>query len=314
LLLKTKVYETDGIIGSLEHTLLGETAIVEVSRTKLHIEESPENLNIYIPKDSKDQEICYLRLLPTKLFNETMMAEVDSNSTLAFDSRAVSIITAIFASSDEVVDLVLEEAGIVPVPYPDQYEEELQQSPSDDIVPSPGIDQQRNPESETTSVGSGTQSGTSTPGASSPSAQSTSFSITATSTYRANYQPSVLPQSIQLLSRHSRPRPEPVLPNNLRHPFTPGSSQAEYRRLHDNIITTARNKRGGFPSQGAFNLDELLNALPAEEAREVNDYDLPFGVRNENQLAHDMKVGAAGELYVCIKPWSSGRDLTCVGL
>jgi hypothetical protein len=122
-------------------------------------------LNIYIPKDSKDQEICYLRLLPTKLFNETMMAEVDSNSTLAFDSRAVSIITAIFASSDEVVDLVLEEAGIVPVPYPDQYEEELQQSPSDDIVPSPGIDQQRNPESETTSVGSGTQSGTSTPGA-----------------------------------------------------------------------------------------------------------------------------------------------------
>jgi len=192
-----------------------------------------------------------------------MMAEVDSNSTLAFDSRAVSIITAIFASSDEVVDLVLEEAGIVPVPYPDQYEEELQQSPSDDIVPSPGIDQQRNPESETTSVGSGTQSGTSTPGASSPSARSTGFSITATSTYRANYQPSVPPQPIQLLSCHSRPSPEPVLPNNLRRPFTPGSSQVEYRRLLDNIITTARNKRRAFPSQGSFNLDKLLNTLPA---------------------------------------------------
>ncbi|KAF8857980.1 hypothetical protein BDZ45DRAFT_704937 [Acephala macrosclerotiorum] len=32
-------------------------------------------------------------------------------------------------------------------------------------------------------------------------------------------------------------------------------------------------------------------------AREVNEYDLSFGVRNENQLAHDMKIGAAGELY-----------------
>lgn len=49
-----------------------------------------------------------------------MMAELDCNSTFAFDSTAVSILTAIFASSDEVVNLVLEEAGIVPVPYPDQ--------------------------------------------------------------------------------------------------------------------------------------------------------------------------------------------------
>lgn len=299
LLLKAKVYETDGIIGSLEHTLLGETVIVEVSKTKLHIEEGLEDLNIYVPKDSKDQEICYLRLLPTKLFNETTMAEVDSNSTLAFDSSTVSIITAIFASSNEVVDLVLEEAGIVPVPYPDQYEEELQQSPPDNVLPSPGIDQQCNTESKTASVGSGTQSGMATPGASTPSARSTSFSITATSTYRASYQPSVPSQPIRLLSSPPRPSPEPVLPDNVRRPFTPGSSQVEYRRLLDNIITTARNKRGAFPSQGAFNLDELLNALPVEVAREVNDYDLPFGVRNENQLAHDMKIGAAGELYIC---------------
>jgi hypothetical protein len=50
LLLKTKVYETDGIIVSLEHTLLGETIIVEVNKTKLHIEESPENLNLLFRK------------------------------------------------------------------------------------------------------------------------------------------------------------------------------------------------------------------------------------------------------------------------
>ena len=163
MFLKSTVYETDGIIGRLEHTLLGETVIVEVSKTKVHIEEGPEGLNIYVPKDSKDQEICYLRLLPTKLFNETMMAEFDSNSTLAFDSRAVSIITAIFASSNEVIDLVLEEAGIIPVPYPDHSKEELHQSPPEDVVPSPGIDQQDNAESENASIVSGTQLGMATP-------------------------------------------------------------------------------------------------------------------------------------------------------
>jgi hypothetical protein len=34
---------------------------------------------------------------------------------------------------------------------------------------------------------------------------------------------------------------------------------------------------------------------------------LPFGVRSENQLAHDMKVGAAGELYV-----RSKMRITCI--
>ena len=36
-----------------------------------------------------------------------------------------------------------------------------------------------------------------------------------------------------------------------------------------------------------------------DASTDARAYDLPFGVRNENQLAHDMKVGAAGELYVC---------------
>lgn len=54
-----------------------------------------------------------------------------------------------------------------------------------------------------------------------------------------------------------------------------------------------------FPSRRAFNLNELLNALPTGASRDAIAFDLPFGVRSENQLAHDMRVGAAGELYVC---------------
>lgn len=287
------MYETDSIIGSLEHTLDGETVIINVSKTNIHIEESPEDLNIYVPKDSKDQEMCYLRQLPTKLFNETMMGELDSNSTLAVDSTAVSIITAIFASSDGVIDLVLEEAGIVPVPYPDQYEEKNQQSQPEDVLPSPDIDQQQNAESETAS-------GMATPGVSTSSSRSNSFSATATSSRQESCRPNVASPSIQLLNSSPRPSSALVILDNAPHPFMPENSRAEYRRLLDNIITAARNKRGAFPFQGVFNLDALLNALPVEAAREENNYDLPFGVRNENQLAHDIKVGAAGELYVRI--------------
>ncbi len=291
LLLRAKVYETDSIIGSIEHTLDGETVIINVSKTNIHIEESSEGLKIYVPKDSKDQEMCYLRQLPTKLFNETMMAELDNNSNLAFDSTAVSIITAIFASSDEVVDLVLEEAGIVPVPYPDQYEGEIQQSQQEDVLPSPGIDQQQSAESETAS-------GIATPDVSSFSTRSNSFSATATSSRLASYHPNVTSPSIQLRGSPQRPSSGPVLPETAPHHFMPENSRVEYLRLLGNIITAARNKRGAFPWQGVFNLDALLNALPVEAVWDVNNYDLPFGVRNKNQLNHDIEVGAAGELYV----------------
>ncbi|KAL2065322.1 hypothetical protein VTL71DRAFT_2991 [Oculimacula yallundae] len=286
LLLKSKVYETDGITGSLEHTLLGVTS--KVSKTKLHIEESPEGLKIYVPKNSRDQEICYLRQLPTKLFNETMMAKADTNSTTALNSRAVSIISTILVSSDDVVDLVLEEAGIVPVSYPDQYKEEDQQLP-DNV----GADQEQNVEGDIESLTSETQSGTASAGLRTPSVQTTT---SATSMYGASPRPYVPLHPTQPRSSPaagSQPNPS----DRARRQFTPESSDDEYRRLLNNIIIAARNRRGGFPSRGAFNLDELLNALPVEVAEEVNTYDLPFGIRNNNQLAHDMKIGAAGELY-----------------
>lgn len=289
------MYETDGIIGTLEHKLLSEP--VPVSKTNLHIEESPEGLQIYIPKDSKNQEICYLRLLPTKIFNEIMMAEVGGNSTSALDSKAVSTITVILASSDKVVDMVLEEAGIVPVPYPDQYKEEHQQSP--DVI---GGDQQRNVESDVESIPSEMEASA---GFSAPSTQSTNSSTIFASAQAASYQQRASSHPMQ----HSTPPENPAEPfpsNSAPLPFSPGSSQMEYRRLLDNTITAARKKRGAFPSQGAFNLDELLNALPMEAVQEMNTYDLPFGVRSENQLAHDMKIGAAGELYVCTKFMQSG--------
>jgi hypothetical protein len=309
LLLHAKFYDTDAIIGSLEHTLFEETVAVEVSKTKIHIEETTAGLNIYVPKDPKDQELCYLRLLPTKLFNETMMATAGSNSTLAMNSSAVAIISSVFASSDSVIDLVLDEAGIVPVPYPDEFDKEAQE-PAPQNIPRDTRPRHRSEhsidlEDETDSVRTSStesQQRVSTPETATASTRSASLSSVVFSTRQASYRAETsTPYSRSPLDFINRSEPDLLHApqENARLPFTPESSREEYRRLLGNVICAARKKTGAFPSRGAFNLDELLNALPAVEAsRDANAYDFPFGVRNENQLAHDMKVGAAGELYV----------------
>jgi hypothetical protein len=278
------------------HTQNTKTVTVEVHRSKLHISEDSGVLKIYVPKDRKDQELCFLQLLPTKLFNEVMMGKKTKNSTLASDSEAVRIIAALFMSSDEVVCDLLDDAGIIPVPYPDEFDAEaFEQAPSiveptiqhedhsrvnreTELDESPREGRGQSPEERVSSPGSGLFSTTS------PPSYSTNYRA-ATPTYRQ-------PFTSSFSSRPSTPRS-----NEFTH-FSVNSGQAEYRRLLSNVIAAAKSKRGGFPTRGAFNLDDLLNALPIESDAEPICYDLPFGVRSENQLAHDMKVGAAGELYV----------------
>lgn len=66
LLIQAEVYEIDDIVKNLVHTQYFETVTVEVSRRKLHIAEDSEVLKIYVPQGRKDQELCFLQLLPTK--------------------------------------------------------------------------------------------------------------------------------------------------------------------------------------------------------------------------------------------------------
>jgi hypothetical protein len=122
------------------------------------------------------------------------------------------------------------------------------------------------------------------------------LSPTISSSYRTNYRAATptyrQPSLSSFSSRPSTPRSDQPAT------FSVNSSESEYRRLLNSVIAAAKAKKGGFPARGVFNLDDLLNALPNESEPVLTSYDLPFGVRSENQLAHDMKVGAAGELYV----------------
>jgi hypothetical protein len=75
----------------------------------------------------------------------------------------------------------------------------------------------------------------------------------------------------------------------------------EYRRLLDNVIVAAR--RAMFPSRGAYNMSELIEALLGEGARRQFDgFDglrVRGAFRSDSQIERDRKIGAAGELYVC---------------
>jgi hypothetical protein len=295
LLLQAEVYETDGIVRKFVYTRNGETVTVKVHKSKFHISEDLGVLKIYVPKDRKDQELCFLQLLPIKLFNDVIMGE-KTNSTLASDSEAVRIITALLMSSDEVVSDLLDDAGIIPVAYPDEFDiEASEQAPSiaEPTIPCDGHSQVH---IETEPRASPREDRGQSQEESVSSPRSRLSSPTPPSSYRTNYRaatPVYRQPSVRSFSSRS-----PVPRGNEFSPFLVNSGQAEYCRLLNNIIAAAKCKRGGFPTQGAFNIDDLLGALPMESDAGPISYDLPFGVRSENQLAHDMKVGAAGELYV----------------
>jgi hypothetical protein len=275
----------------LVHTQNDENTVIGVHRSKVHIFEDQDLLEIYVPKDRKEQELCFLQFLPTKLFNEVIMDQKSSNSTLSSDSEAVRIIAALLASSDDVVCDFLDDAGIIPVPYLDEFDHEAFEATTgqqEDYL---------RPDRETASNSSPRRHRGQSPAATS-STGSRFLSTSPPSSYKTNYRISTptfrRPSIFSFTSRPSTPQTQ----NSDFAPLSINSGRAEYRRLLNNVIDAAKSKRGGFPSRGAFNLDELSSALPLEPDPEPVSYSLPFGVRSENQLAHDMKVGAAGELYV----------------
>src|SRR6266536_1779216 len=169
----------------------------------------------------------------------------------------------------------------------------------------------KKPEMDTssTSVGSDAEREVLTPEPSGSSTRSDRSSSTPSPSPQVNYRaqsraerPAYRPTPVPSFSSQATAPQDSTGRTPLSSPLTVDSSQVEYQRLLSNVIAAGRRKGGGFPVRGTFNMDGLLNALPLEEYLRPISYDLPFGVRTVNHLAHDMKVGAAGELYVSYAP------------
>ena len=71
-----------------------------------------------------------------------------------------------------------------------------------------------------------------------------------------------------------------------------------YRDLLGHIITRV-NGSNNEDELGVWNLSDIRDALPGNSEHGKNfDRDETFGERDRHQMAHDQKIGAAGELYV----------------
>jgi hypothetical protein len=126
------VYPTERIISKLIIKQDGQTISVNAQKYKLHIEETSSVLRIYVPKNSKARELCYLRLLPSRMFHQVFMQRKLRTVSSESDLRAIGIIADVLKSSDAAVEDVLEHAGIVGVPFQDEFVEpfhELESEP-----------------------------------------------------------------------------------------------------------------------------------------------------------------------------------------
>jgi hypothetical protein len=280
---------------------------VEIARSKLHIHESDDKLRIFVPVDPKDRELCYLRLLPQRIFNVLMKKEISAEAASVTESRIVNVIAALLKSSDFIIDELLEDAGIVQLPFQDekiggsqeQHQEIRSESSPHQSSSSKG--NVREPDRRhTTPTGSHSQSNDDR----NRNRTADSSEAKKRETYTSFFSPET-PVQFSFRAQHSQ-QPPPVF----KFPSPPPSRDAtppraekprhssEYQRLLESVVQAARRKRGSFPSKGAFDLNNILNALPTDPSEEDTSFDTPFGVRSENQLAHDMRIGAAGELYV----------------
>ena len=104
---------------------------MEGASAKLHIEESDNCLRLYVPRDSTERELCFLKGLPKELATYLGIKEV----------KAVKVLGDILkATSGFVISELLEEHGIDRLPWPDPVQHNVSSNEtqeSDDLTPEP---------------------------------------------------------------------------------------------------------------------------------------------------------------------------------
>ncbi|KAF4439394.1 hypothetical protein FACUT_4149 [Fusarium acutatum] len=87
-------------------------------RARAHISDCDDGLIIYVSTDGNDQQLCFFSVLPRKL-QEWLMENPHRNPNGA-PFEVVNALTSIFASDVSVLDGILEDQGIVQVPFENQ--------------------------------------------------------------------------------------------------------------------------------------------------------------------------------------------------
>ena len=259
LLRSARIYESEGISTTLNILQQGSEITVRSLQANLHIDEKDGQWEIYVPRNSEDQEFCYLHLLPERLAEVMGTTDLESKAAIAEVLNCGSLGT---------LEKLLQKRGVVKDPG---LETGYEMHVEDDIW-----------EFETAS--------------SSLRCTQVGRLVTPRTSRSSGYRS---PSPSYSTPRSSYTSNTPRLSDSLNAPRSPNTSDG-YRALLERVITTAAT--AAFPARGVFNFDELRNALlsgtQAEDSSSIFSSAATFGVRSQDQLSHDMKIGAAGELFV----------------
>ena len=161
MLLSAQVFKTDEIITQLELTQNGtKIQATTLDKSTLCIKEDQSKLNIYVPKSPRDRELCYRRQLPSRLLAE-LMKDSDEKNAIPLDLRAVGIVADIMNCSDLIIEDILKDAGVVGVPFIDEFIPEIaaltpsskpRESPTMGVLPDRSRTQLRSPAPENRSI------------------------------------------------------------------------------------------------------------------------------------------------------------------
>ncbi|KAF9774642.1 hypothetical protein IL306_007330, partial [Fusarium sp. DS 682] len=303
------VKEVDEITSILKISQNGQLHTAELSTASEHITEPAGELVIFVPRDRKAQEICFGSVLPRKFAAWLMrhpVSQIDGN----VEVDAVTALTSIFASDRSVLDEILDDQGIIQVAFGNEEDE------SDDGEDD-GYEQEEEHTSdqarETGDVFSEpnlTPTHSSENGFSSPHAASPGFepqaglieTVVETFARQSNMSHQARPGPALHSSQRDSPS-SPQVHTNLSSGYPSSASQAaedaRYLSILDKVIEAAR--RANFPSGGAFDLQDLRDALPGGYSDVYESFDGLNALnrfRSTSQQERDKKIGVAGELYV----------------
>ena len=265
------VYRTDDISKSIRLELDGRVIASQRTTGTLHIEDDGPSLKLYVPKSRKDREICFFTQLPERLVGHWAIS----------DRAAVKVIGDALTASSYALDGILIEHGIPEIP---------------DLRPAEDVECAE--EQGDFGIGATIHSPTTITARANESSTelrtSSTFSLAAEAFTAVILSRTITPEeqttseSLRRLRISARPSANAAVDTVNR------SGDSEYKMLLDRIIRAA--KENELPPHEPLSSD---TSDVTDSTATIADSEIVFGIRAQDIMAHDMKIGAAGELYVC---------------
>lgn len=249
----------------------------ETDKGLVHIDHSNNKLRIYVPRDPQQRQRCYSTQLPKALVS---FLEIE-------DRTATEVFRLLCLLHEDVIENVLDDNGISRISYadtddpdtdfPTEATQESSFGDTFDVYGTSSDDESRSSETDFT------QGSMASPDTATRNASST--------VQRPEYEPEYSLSTHQQASSFPRPVPTNFVEPSSDTTSVPTSYSPQYVRLLDHVIMLAR--QAAFPRNS-----DSTSTTACASGSSIQGLASRSSIPSESQLAHDIKIGAAGELYV----------------